>query len=344
MALFLVAALLFMTMSHGDAARNSANTSLALAVHQYISSLPSSEAHHICMTGNRAQTFIESAVLLEGHTLEDVDLASNLDPGTKCSVKEYSIGSTRFLVAHRITDQCAARWKARSSTCDVLIHAHEGKSCSDLFKFRMTNDQCQAPLVVLHSDQDLLTCYGQKIDQARKQSVMPLENECTVINHAVLFKQDSQGEELWPTLKTALQQTAAFATRRYVTTAKVAASIAPHGHVGGVSLNQGEAHHDETSQRIGIESNGFQSALRDSQRQDSSSVMMKIASAIHERAQKLEPGASAEDLWSSIVEEQRYQTKQARPSSPGQHHVHDNKGKQHRMHRSEGKAASQKAD
>merc|ERR1719272_543650 len=103
---------------------------------------------------------------------------TELDVQTKCHAKEYAIGSTLFLVVDEIKDACAARWRVHSSTCDVLLHAHEGKACDQLYKFRLISDQCHAPLIVFHSDKDLMNCYDQKISDARQMAMMPLAEEC----------------------------------------------------------------------------------------------------------------------------------------------------------------------
>jgi hypothetical protein len=98
----------------------------------------------------------------------------------------------------------------------VLVHAHDGKDCDLLYKFRLITDQCDAPLVVVHSDKELVQCYSDRVAQARKDFMMPLDDHCTNIHHEVmLHDKDQKGQELVPILRSALQQTSAMVKERY---------------------------------------------------------------------------------------------------------------------------------
>lgn len=154
--------------------------------------------------------------MLEGHELSTFEMPSKLNPETKCVVKDYRIANTLFLVADDISETCAARWKVHSSTCDVLVHAHDGQECDVLYKFRLITDQCDAPLVVFHSDQGFMQCYNSKVQAARANDMMPLHQECTTASHSVLLQDDSKGHEVVPALRSALQQTSALVRQKYV--------------------------------------------------------------------------------------------------------------------------------
>jgi hypothetical protein len=168
------------------------------------------------MTGNRVTELMESFIMLEGHQMTKYEMQSMLNPETKCEVWDYKIANTLFLVSHDLSETCAARWKAHSSSCDVLVHAHDGKDCDLLYKFRLITDQCEAPLVVVHSDKDLMQCYSDRVAEARTKSMMPLDDQCTAVQHSVLLQDKAQkGKDIVPALRSALQQTAALVKERY---------------------------------------------------------------------------------------------------------------------------------
>jgi hypothetical protein len=203
-------ALSIISFSGVEAARASAQS-----LHQYIASIPASEPHHVCLTGNRAAQLMQSFIMVEGHELSNYEMQSKVSE-TKCTVKDYKIANTLFLVSDELSEGCAARWKAHSQSCDVLVHAHDGKDCDLLYKFRLITDQCDAPLVVVHSDKELVQCYSDRVAQARKDFMMPLDDHCTNIHHEVmLHDKDQKGQELVPILRSALQQTSAMVKERY---------------------------------------------------------------------------------------------------------------------------------
>merc|ERR1719265_1664691 len=143
------------------------------------------------------------------------EMQSMLNPETKCEVCDYKIANTLFLVSHDLFETCAARWKAHSSSCDVLVHAHDGKDCYLLYKFRLITDQCEAPLVVVHSDKELMQCYTDRVAEARTKSMMPLDDNCTSVQHSVLLQDNAQGQDIGPILRSALQQTSVLVKERY---------------------------------------------------------------------------------------------------------------------------------
>merc|ERR1712151_1475688 len=55
---------------------------------------------------------------------------------------------TLFTITENMSDHCAARWKATSLTCDVLLHAHSGPDAEQLYKFRLMADNfdCNAKM------------------------------------------------------------------------------------------------------------------------------------------------------------------------------------------------------
>lgn len=184
-------------------------------LYRYLNSLPKSEPHHICLTGNHASSLMETLVLHEGHNLTDFEMKSTLQPDNKCTVQDYAVGNTLFLVANEIQDRCAARWKAHSSSCDVLVHAHKGANCDQLWKFRMISNQCEAPLVVLHSNHDLLSCYEAKATESAKRYMNPLEGRCSEIQRSVHLEEDLDGTQAVRAVTSALQQTSELVRSRY---------------------------------------------------------------------------------------------------------------------------------
>jgi len=181
-------------------------SSSSTALHRHLLSLPATEPHHICVTGNRAHEMMESYVLPNGHQLAEFRMESSLAPENECTVHDYAVGNTLFLVANEIKDRCAARWVAHSSTCDVIIHAHAGSDCTDMFKLRMTTDQCEAPFIVYQADQALLKCYGNKVQEAIVQNTMPLSKECT---------QATEAHDIEAAIKKALAKTGPVAKKNF---------------------------------------------------------------------------------------------------------------------------------
>merc|ERR1719160_1200757 len=118
------------------------------------------------MTGSLAAKITTSVMLPKGHALVDFEMHSAINPDNKCHAKECAVGHALFHVTEKLEDRCAARVKAHYSSCNVLVHAHEGKDCDELFKLRMVADQCHAPLLVLHTDPELLQCYRAKEEEA----------------------------------------------------------------------------------------------------------------------------------------------------------------------------------
>merc|ERR1719361_1278862 len=116
---------------------------------------------HICVTGDSALSVVRDMILPQGTELEEFYLLSKLNPGNKCKVWQAAAGHTLFTISPTIEDRCAARFKVQSLTCDVLVHAHAGQDCNELYKSRLIVDQPSAPLVIVRSDERLASCYEQ---------------------------------------------------------------------------------------------------------------------------------------------------------------------------------------
>ncbi len=58
-----------------------------MSLNQYLLSLPSSEPHHVCVTGNHAAKLMQSIVSHDGHGLTDFLMESKLEPSTECMAK-----------------------------------------------------------------------------------------------------------------------------------------------------------------------------------------------------------------------------------------------------------------
>jgi len=158
---------------------NAKRATSTVSLRNFLDGLPSTELHHVCVTGNRAHQFMQDHVLLAEHSLSDFEMKSDISTSNRCVVQDYAVGTTLFMVTSDIEDRCAARWKAHSSSCDVLLHAHEGGNCDQLWKLRMITSQCDASLLVFQSDSSLLKCYSDRIEEADKKEMNPLSKHCT---------------------------------------------------------------------------------------------------------------------------------------------------------------------
>merc|ERR1719410_2564919 len=104
---------------HHDFA-NSGTTEVAV----HMQSLSEEEPHHVCATGNQIAAAMDSLVLQgTGEARRDLPLTSVISEES-CNVQEALVGNTLFTITDTMNDHCAARWKAASLTCDVLLHAH----------------------------------------------------------------------------------------------------------------------------------------------------------------------------------------------------------------------------
>merc|ERR1719482_2660763 len=93
-------------------------------------------------------------------------MPSALNPESECRAWQYAVGHTLITASPAIEDRCAARWKVQSLSCDVLVHAHDGADCGELVKLRLVADQAHAPLIVLHSDDELTRCYDSQVSES----------------------------------------------------------------------------------------------------------------------------------------------------------------------------------
>jgi actin-related protein len=122
-----------------------------------------SQPRHICVTGNAAAKAVDDFVLQGTNVIRsDYALTSKISK-TSCTVQEAQVGNTLFTIASTLPDHCLPRWRAQSASCDVLFHAHTGGDCTDLAKFRMVNDKCEADLLVVSDTKELSQCFNQKM-------------------------------------------------------------------------------------------------------------------------------------------------------------------------------------
>eukprot|EP00746_Dinoflagellata_sp_MGD_P015481 gnl/MRDRNA2_/MRDRNA2_134417_c0_seq1.p1 gnl/MRDRNA2_/MRDRNA2_134417_c0~~gnl/MRDRNA2_/MRDRNA2_134417_c0_seq1.p1 ORF type:complete len:712 (+),score=142.88 gnl/MRDRNA2_/MRDRNA2_134417_c0_seq1:86-2137(+) len=208
----------------------------------------------------------------------EAEMTTKLEVDQKCMVKEYALGNTLFLIANELTDSCAARWKVHSSTCDVLLHAHDGKTCDQLWKFRLISDQCHAPLIVVHSDNDMMDCYNLKVQSARDQAMLPMDDKCASVDHSVLLQESAMGssEAIQGALLFGLQQTAQFARKRYI------------------GLNSGKVQNSNMSQSGLAAHIRHLHSILDGARQNTE--IEEMAFGVMKAAKEL--GAASEDAWS----------------------------------------------
>jgi actin-related protein len=86
-------------------------------------------------------------------------------------------------VSPKIEDRCAARFRVHLSSCDILVHAHDGADCHELVKLRMVADQEHAPLLVLKSGEGLMQCYGERVEQSITGGVQSMTAEELLPSH-----------------------------------------------------------------------------------------------------------------------------------------------------------------
>lgn len=137
-----------------------------LAAH--LKALGDEEPHHVCVTGNQADVVVDNFILQgSGESRHNFALTSAISD-VACSIQEATIGNTLFSISKDLPQRCSARWKARTGTCDVLLHAHSGADCEPLFRFRMTNDNCDADLIVVYEDDKLYQCFNGDQEKERR--------------------------------------------------------------------------------------------------------------------------------------------------------------------------------
>merc|ERR1719277_2457553 len=102
-----------------------------------------------------------------GASRKDLPLTSLISTES-CTVQEASVGNTLFTINAGQTDQCAARWKANSLTCDVLLHAHSGPDAEELYKFNLmaeSNFDCAAEMIVVHDSPEIISNFNSKMSK-----------------------------------------------------------------------------------------------------------------------------------------------------------------------------------
>jgi len=148
-----------------------------LSLLQQLEAMPASEPHHVCVTGNRAMQVVEALIAPSGRQLAAFAMPSAIAPENECGAWEYAAGHSLLTVSPKIEDRCAARFRVHLSSCDILVHAHDGADCHELFKLRMVADQDHAPLLVLKSDEGLMQCYGERVAQSIRGGVQSMTAE-----------------------------------------------------------------------------------------------------------------------------------------------------------------------
>jgi len=137
--------------------------SAAAELAAHLRGLEKGDPHHVCVTGNAAATAVDTFFLQgTGVSRSEYALTSKISQ-TSCVVQEAQLGNTLFTIAHSLPDHCLPRWRAQSSSCDVLFHAHSGGDCKELAKFRLVNDKCEADMLVVHDTEDLSKCFERKM-------------------------------------------------------------------------------------------------------------------------------------------------------------------------------------
>jgi len=144
-------------------------SSAAAELAAHLRSLGNGEPHHVCVTGNAAAAAVDTFVLQgTGVSRSEYALTSKISQ-TSCVVQEAQVGTTLFTIAGSLPDHCLPRWRAQSSSCDVLFHAHSGGDCRDLSKFRLVNDRCEAGMIVVSDTKALSKCFDSKMAEHERK-------------------------------------------------------------------------------------------------------------------------------------------------------------------------------
>jgi actin beta/gamma 1 len=191
--------------------------------HRRLQELPASEPHHVCVTGDHALHAVRDLLLPGSEQLREFEMTSKLAAENRCFAWEHAVGHSLITVLPAVEDRCAARFKVHSSSCDVLVHAHRGPNCEELRKLRLVADQPHAPLIVLHSDEQLMQCYDAEVSWSLKQNTAPLPaDKMSPANRLSL----NEGTEFRRALGIALMQLQGHAERSHRHSAVDAASNA----------------------------------------------------------------------------------------------------------------------
>merc|ERR1719502_555225 len=180
---------------------NAKSAAAALAAH--LKGLGEEEPHHVCVTGNQASEAVDSFVL-QGTEEARTDLPlTSLISQESCTVQEAVVGNTLFTINTDQSDECAARFKANSLTCDVLFHAHSGPDADQLYKFRLMADNfdCNAAMIVVHDSPDMPANFDSKMNEHAKR--FPGQG-CTQSPLWINAKSQSAGDDVTQAFKDAL--------------------------------------------------------------------------------------------------------------------------------------------
>jgi len=129
-------------------------------IREHIQSMHTGEYHHVCLSGDNAGKFVDTFILKDsGSVREPLNLKSTLNPERECKAETAQVGNVVYSITDQLEDACVPRWKLHTTTCDVLVHANSGPDCSQLFKFRLTHENCDADLIVVYDDQEMPKCY-----------------------------------------------------------------------------------------------------------------------------------------------------------------------------------------
>merc|ERR1719343_1484525 len=141
-----------------------------------------------------------------GASRKDLPLTSLISTES-CTVQEAIVGNTLFTINVGQTDQCAARWKANSLTCDVLFHAHSGPDAEELYKFRLMteNFDCNAAMIVVHDSPEMPANFDSKMNEHAK--LFP-GHGCTQAPIWINAKSKSAGGDVTKAFKNALDTNA----------------------------------------------------------------------------------------------------------------------------------------
>jgi len=207
------AGLLFSLLACGHARRVSVSQhygsakAAAAALAAHLQGLSDEEPHHVCVTGNKASEAMDSFVLQgSGESRSDLPLSSLISQES-CTVQEAVVGNTLFTINADLTDDCAARFKANSLTCDVLFHAHSGSDADQLYKFRLMADNfdCNAAMIVVHDSPDMPVNFNSKMNEHTER--FPGQG-CTQSPVWINAKGQSAGNEVTEAFKDALAMNA----------------------------------------------------------------------------------------------------------------------------------------
>merc|ERR1719396_20815 len=134
-------------------------------------SLSGDEPHHVCVTGNEGAKAVDSYMLQgSGESRSDLPLTSLISQAS-CTVQEAVVGNTLFTINEELSDECAARFKANSLSCDVLFHAHSGADAEQLYKSRLMGDTsaCNQAIIVVHDSAELPANFNSMMNEHTKR-------------------------------------------------------------------------------------------------------------------------------------------------------------------------------